>query len=84
MKIKINGNLYQGLCSKCVFVAAACASDGEIDCPYFAEEKLTDTQQLKAKISEVLGDARRCKRGREVWYELDLCDYEELQKLSAV
>lgn len=44
----------------------------------------TALQQLKAKISEVLSEARKSVYMGETTYVLDVCDFEALQKLSTV
>jgi len=44
----------------------------------------TDTQQLKAEISAMISKWKHCCELGDDWYEVEPCDYERLQKLSAV
>ncbi|MCK5023519.1 MAG: hypothetical protein KAS04_05075 [Candidatus Aenigmarchaeota archaeon] len=43
-----------------------------------------DTKKLKEEISEALGEARKSVYMGETTYVLAPCDYEALQKISAV
>jgi predicted metal-binding protein len=60
-----------------VLVCTECASK-------IKESQTTDTQQLKAEISAMISKWKHCCELGIDWYEVELSDYERLQKLSAV
>jgi len=59
-----------GLCSDCVSL--------------LVEQNSNSLQQLKAEISAMISKWKHCCELGVDWYEVELSDYERLQKLSAV
>lgn len=49
-----------------------------------AKESANNLQQLKAEISAMISKWKHCCELGVDWYEVELSDYERLQKLSAV
>ena len=52
--------------------------------PENVESQTTDTQHLKAEISAMISKWKHCCELGVDWYEVEISDYERLQKLSAV
>jgi hypothetical protein len=48
------------------------------------EQNSNSLQQLKAEISAMISKWKHCCELGVDWYEVELSDYERLQKLSAV
>jgi hypothetical protein len=62
----------------------AVSSGGCICAQEKSEESANSLQQLKAEISAMVLKWKHCVEYNSEWYEVELEDFERLQKLSAV